>query len=308
MTAGGPAGAGTDPVLEITGLRKEFRVPRGAGGGTLRAVAGLDLAIGKGETVGLVGESGSGKTTVARCVLRLTEPDAGRIILDGADITRLPQRRLRPLRPKVHMVFQDPYSALNPRMTVADIVAAPLRTQRARTQRARTQRARTQDARTQDARTQDARTQDARTRPAVSEGTLRARVDEILAQVGLDSAALRGRRPHELSGGQRQRVGLARSLIVRPLLLVADEPTSALDVSVQASILNLLADLQRELGFSCLLISHDLTVVEYLCDRIAVMRHGELVESGTREQILGAPAHEYTRELLAARLAVPGPG
>jgi len=259
----------TDPVLEITGLRKEFRVPRSAGGGTVRAVAGLDLAVGQGETVGLVGESGSGKTTVARCVLRLTDPDAGRITLDGEDITRLPQRRLRPLRPKVHMVFQDPYSALNPRMTVADIVAAPLRAQ------------------------------------AASRKTIRAKADEILAQVGLDPAALRGRRPHELSGGQRQRVGLARSLIVRPLLLVADEPTSALDVSVQASILNLLADLQRELGFSCLLISHDLTVVEYLCDRIAVMRHGELVESGTREQILGAPGHDYTRELLAARLAVP---
>jgi ABC-type glutathione transport system ATPase component len=263
----------TDPVLEITGLRKEFRVPRSAGGGTVRAVAGLDLAIAKGETVGLVGESGSGKTTVARCVLRLTEPGAGRITLDGADITRLSQRSLRPLRPKVHMVFQDPYSALNPRMTVADIVAAPLRAQR-----------------------------------AVPGSTLRSNVDKILAQVGLDPVAMRGRRPHELSGGQRQRVGLARSLIIRPLLLVADEPTSALDVSVQASILNLLADLQRELGFSCLLISHDLTVVEYLCDRIAVMRHGELVESGTRDQILGSPRHDYTRELLAARLAVPSPG
>ena len=270
----------TDPVLEITGLRKEFRVPRSAGGGTVRAIAGLDLSIGKGETVGLVGESGSGKTTVARCVLRLTDPDAGRITLDGEDITRLSRRRLRSLRPKVHMVFQDPYSALNPRMTVADIVAAPLRAQGAMSKMAVS-------------------------KTAASRAAIRAKVDEILAQVGLDPAALRGRRPHELSGGQRQRVGLARSLIVRPLLLVADEPTSALDVSVQASILNLLADLQRELGFSCLLISHDLTVVEYLCDRIAVMRHGELVESGSREQILSAPGHDYTRELLAARLAVP---
>jgi ABC-type glutathione transport system ATPase component len=263
----------TDPVLEITGLRKEFRTPRGAGSGTVRAVTGLDLSVGEGETVGLVGESGSGKTTVARCVLRLTDPDGGRIALDGTDITRLPPRRLRPHRPKLHMVFQDPHSALNPRMTVADIVAAPLRAHRAA--------------------------------PA---NTIRTRVDEILAQVGLDPAAMRGRRPHELSGGQRQRVGLARSLVLRPLLLVADEPTSALDVSVQASILNLLADLQRELGFSCLLISHDLAVVEYLCDRIAVMRHGAIIESGTREQILSAPGHGYTRELLSARLAVPSPG
>jgi ABC-type glutathione transport system ATPase component len=270
-----PGGTNTDgsstsagpPALTVTGLRKAFRVPRSAGGGAVHAVAGVDLTVGRGEIVGLVGESGSGKTTVAHCVLRLLQPDAGAITLDGDDITHLPRRKLMPLRPKMHMVFQDPYSSLNPRMKVADIIAAPLRAQR-------------------------------RVRP-VSRRNLNAEVDEMLAQVGL-SSQLRGRYPHELSGGQRQRVGLARSLIARPLLLVADEPTSALDVSVQAAILNQLADLQRDLGFSCLFISHNLAVVHYLCDRIAVMQNGEIVETGTRERVFRSPSHPYTRELLSA--------
>jgi oligopeptide transport system ATP-binding protein len=260
-------------VLEITGLRKEFRVPRSAGGGTVHAVTGLDLTIGKGEIVGLVGESGSGKTTVGRCVLRLLDPDGGSITLDGTDITRLPPRKLRSHRPKMHMVFQDSHSALNPRMTVADIVAAPLRAQR-----------------------------------AAPRNKIAETVDEMLSQVGLDPAALRSRRPHELSGGQRQRVGLARSLAVRPLLLVADEPTSALDVSVQAAVLNQVADLQREFRFSCLFISHDLAVVEYLCDRIAVMYLGQVVETGTREQIFRAPRHPYTQALLSATPESTTPG
>ncbi len=252
------------PVLEVTGLRKTFRVPRSAGGGAVHAVTGLDLMIGRAEIVGLVGESGSGKTTVGHCILRLLEPDGGEIVLDGTDITRLSRRRLRPVRPKMHMVFQDPCSSLNPHMTVADIVGAPLGAQRSMPRR-----------------------------------KLAAAVDEMLAQVGL-SPQLRGRRPHELSGGQRQRVGLARSLVVRPLLLVADEPTSALDVSVQAAILNQMADLQREFGFSCLFISHDLAVVKYLCDRIAVMYLGQVVETGTREQIFRTPRHPYTQALLSA--------
>ncbi|MGH3211877.1 MAG: ATP-binding cassette domain-containing protein [Trebonia sp.] len=260
------------PVLAVTGLRKAFRLPRSSGGGAVRAVAGVDLLIGRGEIVGLVGESGSGKTTVAHCVLRLLEPDAGAIALDGADITHLSRHKLMPLRPKMHMVFQDPYSSLNPRMKVADIVAAPLRAQR-------------------------------RGRP-MSRQKLRTEVDEMLAQVGL-SAQLRGRYPHELSGGQRQRVGLARSLIARPLLLVADEPTSALDVSVQAAILNQFADLQRDLGFSCLFISHNLAVVHYLCDRIAVMQKGEVIETGSREQVFRSPNHPYTRELLSATTVSP---
>jgi oligopeptide transport system ATP-binding protein len=260
------------PVLTVTGLRKTFPVSRSAGGGAVHAVAGIDLAVGRGEIVGLVGESGSGKTTVAHCVLRLLEPDAGAIAVDGTDITHLSRRKLMPLRPKMHMVFQDPYSSLNPRMKVADIVAAPLRAQR-------------------------------HVRP-VSRRMVNAEVDEMLGQVGL-SAQLRGRYPHELSGGQRQRVGLARSLIARPLLLVADEPTSALDVSVQAAILNQFADLQRDLGFSCLFISHNLAVVHYLCDRIAVMQRGEIVEAGSREQVFRSPSHPYTQELLSATAVSP---
>jgi ABC-type glutathione transport system ATPase component len=253
-------GAGP-PVLSVTGLRKSFHIPRSAGGGAVHAVAGIDLEVGRGEIVGLVGESGSGKTTVAHCVLRLLEPDGGQVALDGTDITHLSRRKLLPLRPKMHMVFQDPYSSLNPRMTVGDIVAAPLRAQRA--------------------------------------AGRADKVAEMLTRVGL-SAQLRTRYPHELSGGQRQRVGLARSLIARPRLLVADEPTSALDVSVQAAILNQLADLQREFGFSCLFISHDLAVVRYLCDRIAVMSQGEIVETGLRDQVFQSPRHPYTRDLLAA--------
>ena len=261
----------SQPVLAVTGLRKAFRVRRSAGGGVVHAVAGIDLRVDRGEIVGLVGESGSGKTTVAHCVLRLLEPDGGEITVDGTDITHLSRRALLPVRPKMHMVFQDPYSSLNPRMTVADIVAAPLRAQRSAA-------------------------------GGGSRRKLAAAVDEMLTQVGL-SPQLRGRYPHELSGGQRQRVGLARSLIARPLLLVADEPTSALDVSVQAAILNQIADLQREYGFSCLFISHDLSVVRYLCDRIAVMRDGQIVETGDREQLFASPGHPYTRALLAASLS-----
>jgi ABC-type glutathione transport system ATPase component len=266
---GGTGNGAAPPVLTVTGLHKSFRIPRAAGGGVVHAVAGVDLEIGRGEIVGLVGESGSGKTTVAHCVLRLLEPDGGQVTLDGADITHLSRRKLLPLRPKMHMVFQDPYSSLNPRMTVADIVAAPLRAQRT-AQRTARRAARRAD-----------------------------KVAEMLTQVGL-SPQLRTRYPHELSGGQRQRVGLARSLIARPRLLVADEPTSALDVSVQAAILNQLADLQREFGFSCLFISHDLAVVRYLCDRIAVMSRGEIVETGLRDQVFGSPRHPYTRDLIAA--------
>ncbi len=269
---GGATADAEPPALAVTGLRKSFQVPRSSGGGAVHAVAGVDLTIGRGEILGLVGESGSGKTTVAHCVLRLLEPDAGAITLDGTDITHRSRRKLTALRPKMHMVFQDPYSSLNPRMRVADVIAAPLRAQRRSVQQ--------------------------HGRP-VSRRTLAAEVDEMLAQVGL-SPRLRRSYPHELSGGQRQRVGLARSLIARPLLLVADEPTSALDVSVQAAILNQFADLQRDLGFSCLFISHNLAVVHYLCDRIAVMRNGEIVEAGTRERVFRSPSHPYTRELLSA--------
>jgi oligopeptide transport system ATP-binding protein len=255
----------TEPLLDVRGLTKRFRVPASRGGGEVHAVEELDLTIAPGETLGLVGESGSGKSTVGKCIVRLLEPDAGAVRLGGVDITHLSQRRLRPLRERMHMVFQDPYSALNPRKTIGSIVAGPLRLRLDRRAAA-------------------------------------ARAAELIEQVGLP-AVLRDRYPHELSGGQRQRVGLARSLGLRPELLIADEPISALDVSVQASILNQLRDLRAELGFSCLFISHDLSAVEFLCDRVAVMYLGRIVEVGTRQEIFTAPKHPYTQALLAAALA-----
>ena len=224
----------------------------------------------EGELLGLVGESGSGKSTVANCVMRLVEPTAGEIRLQGVDITHLSRRAMRPLRRDLHMVFQDPYSSLNPRMSCGDIVGEPLRLHRL-----------------------------ARGR------TLDARVDDIFDAVGLRTE-LRYRYPHELSGGQRQRVGLARALVVEPSVLVADEPVSALDVSVQASILNLLRDLQRNMGFSCLFITHDLATVEFLCDRVAVMYLGKLVELAPRRELFRGPQHPYTQALLSAAL-VPDP-
>jgi oligopeptide/dipeptide ABC transporter ATP-binding protein len=256
------------PLLEVSDLVKHYPAGRGR---VVRAVDGVSLSIGKGEVLGLVGESGSGKSTVGRCVLRLTEPTAGTVRLAGRDITHLSRGALRPLRRDMHIVFQDPYSSLNPRFTVGTTVAEPLR------------------------------------QHGIATGRRAAeRVTEMLARVGL-SADTRQRYPHELSGGQRQRVGLARALVCGPKLVVADEPVSALDVSVQASVLNLLTDLQAELGFSCLFITHDLAVVEFLADRIAVMYLGQIVESGSREQIFTDPQHPYTQALLSAA-PVPDPG
>jgi oligopeptide transport system ATP-binding protein len=247
-------------VLEVNGLRKEFE-------GGVRAVDGVDLTIDAGEVVGLVGESGSGKSTVGNCVLRLHEPTGGTIKLNGTDITTMSRKRLRPLRKQMHMVFQDPFSSLNPRMSTGDAVAEPLHLH--------------------------------------GEQDVDGRVAELFDQVGLREE-LRHRYPHELSGGQRQRVGLARALSLRPSLLVADEPVSALDVSVQASILNLLRDLQEELAFACLFITHDLSTVEYLCDRVVVMYLGRVMEAGTREQVFAKPTHPYTQALLSAA-PVPDP-
>jgi oligopeptide/dipeptide ABC transporter ATP-binding protein len=250
------------PVLEVKDLVKHYPVRRG--GRSVRAVDGVSLSVGPGEVLGLVGESGSGKSTIGRCVLRLTEPTAGSVSLGGRDVTHLSRRALRPLRRDVHMVFQDPYSSLNPRFTVGQIVAEPLR------------------------------------RHGVARGAeAETRVCEMLERVGL-SADMRTRRPHELSGGQRQRVGLARALVLGPKLVVADEPVSALDVSVQASVLNLIADLQRDMGFSCLFITHDLSVVEFLADRIAVMYLGRIVETGPTAKIFAEPQHPYTQALLSA--------
>ncbi|MCW2884902.1 MAG: peptide/nickel transport system ATP-binding protein [Streptosporangiaceae bacterium] len=250
------------PVLEVNDLVKHYRA-RGRGE-AVRAVDGVSLSIGHGEVLGLVGESGSGKSTIGKCVLRLTEPTAGSVRLAGRDITHLSRRALRPLRRDVHTVFQDPYASLNPRFTVGQIIGEPLR-------RHRIARA----------------------------GEVGERVTAILERVGL-RAEMRTRYPHQLSGGQRQRVGLARALILEPKLVVADEPVSALDVSVQASVLNLVADLQKDMGFSCLFITHDLSVVEFLADRIAVMYLGQIVETGPTKKIFAEPQHPYTQALLSA--------
>ncbi|TWD83980.1 peptide/nickel transport system ATP-binding protein/oligopeptide transport system ATP-binding protein [Kribbella amoyensis] len=235
--------------------------------GPVRAVDGVSLRIRKGTVVALVGESGSGKSTVGRCIVRLLEPTDGTIRLADNDITHLSRRQLRPHRRDVSIVFQDPAGSLDPRLSVGDIVGEPLRLMKQR--------------------------------------DTAGPVADALRRVGLRPEVAQ-RSPHELSGGQRQRVSIARALISSPRLLVADEPTSALDVSVQASVLNLLADLQRDLGFACLFITHDLSAVEYLADEVAVMYLGQLVEQGPRERIFGAPAHPYTQALLSAA-PVPDP-
>ncbi|MGZ8650314.1 MAG: ABC transporter ATP-binding protein [Solirubrobacteraceae bacterium] len=262
----------SDPAREVVDLVKHFPTGGKLAGGkeVIHAVDGVSLTLAPGEVLGLVGESGSGKSTVANCIMRLVDPTAGTIRLKGTDITHLSRRELRPLRRELHMVFQDPYSSLNPRMTVGDIAGEPLRLH-----------------------------------GLASGAELQRSVSELFEQVGLREE-LRDRYPHELSGGQRQRVGLARALSVRPSVLIADEPVSALDVSVQAGILNLLRELQASMGFSCLFITHDLSIVEYLCDRVAVMYLGEVVETGTREDIFSTPQHPYTQALLSAAM-VPDP-
>lgn len=265
------SGATDRPLVEVDDLVVEYAAPAiGRGRGVVRAVAGVSLSIGTGETYGLVGESGSGKTTLGRAILRLLRPTAGRIVFDGTDITSLSGESMRRIRRDMQVVFQSPVASLDPRSSVLDAVAEPLRTHASMSRRER-----------------------------------EASVLALLEEVGLASIHL-GRYPHELSGGQCQRVALARALALRPKLLVLDEPTSALDVSVQAQILNLLAELRQAHGLAFLLISHDLDVVAHLADRIGIMYLGRLVEEGPTAEILAGPAHPYGEALLASAPVIPG--
>jgi ABC-type microcin C transport system duplicated ATPase subunit YejF len=245
------------PLLEARSLFKRYD------SGNI-AVDNVSFSIGRGETLGLVGESGSGKSTIARMVLGLIKPTSGTVLFDGQSVTDISQRRMRPLRRRMQVVFQDPFAALNPRMRVRDIIAEPLIIHR-----------------------------------ACPSSNLRPRVSELLHAVGLDDPAL-GRYPHEFSGGQRQRINIARALALRPELIVLDEPVSALDVSVGAQIVNLLRDLQREFGLTYLFISHSMPLVRYLATNIAVLHHGKLVESGPSLEVCHSPREAYTRSLLAA--------
>ena len=255
-------------LLRVEGLRTWFPIRAGLlrrTVGHVRAVDGVDLEVRRGETVALVGESGCGKTTVGRSILGLERPQAGRVLYDGVDLTALAPDALRAYRQKLQIVFQDPMASLNPRMRVRDVVAEGMRSFGIGA-------------------STDERTE---------------RVAELLRRVQLDPDAM-WRYPHEFSGGQRQRIGIARALAVEPELVICDESVSALDVSIQAQILNLLADLQREMGLAYLFITHDLSVVRYLADRVAVMYLGQIVESGPTARIFDAPAHPYTQGLLAA--------
>ncbi|MFO1460381.1 MAG: dipeptide ABC transporter ATP-binding protein [Verrucomicrobiota bacterium] len=255
-------------LLEIEDLRVHFPVEQGIFGrvtGTVRAVDGVSLRVEAGEAVGLVGESGCGKTTLGRAVLRLIPSTSGRVLFEGNDLAALSSRRLRPWRRKFQMVFQDPFSSLNPRLTVGESVGEALDIH-----------------------------------GMVPDRTARAdRIRALLESVGLQ-AEHATRFPHEFSGGQRQRIGIARALAVEPRLIVCDEPVSALDVSVQAQVINLLQDLQKERGLSLLFISHDLAIVEHLCDRVAVMYLGRLVETGPCRLLARDPRHPYTKALLSA--------
>jgi oligopeptide/dipeptide ABC transporter ATP-binding protein len=272
VPAGTDGGPTADALLTVTSLTKHFPVTRGIifrhTVGLVRSVEDVSFSVATGETLGVVGESGCGKTTTARMIVRLIEPTSGQITFDGRDITHLRQGSLRPLRRDIQMIFQDPYSSLNPRHTVGTIVGAPFRLQKVSTE----------------------------------QGTRRS-VQELLELVGLNPEHY-NRYPHEFSGGQRQRIGIARTLALRPKLIVADEPVSALDVSIQAQVINLLGDLQAELGLTYVIIAHDLSVIRHVCTRVAVMYLGNLVELADRDALYSRPRHPYTVALLSA---VPSP-
>jgi oligopeptide/dipeptide ABC transporter ATP-binding protein len=274
MAEASPASVARPVVLDVTGLKKHFPIRTGflqRAGGTVFAVDGVSFSIAKGETLGLVGESGCGKSTVGRTILRLIEPTDGSIKIDGRDITHLSKTELRPYRRQMQIIFQDPFSSLDPRMSAGDIVAEPMRVHRI------------------------ARGKD-----------VKKLVAELFERVGLRKAQM-DYYPHQFSGGQRQRIGIARALALQPKLIVGDEPVSALDVSIQAQVLNLMIDLQRELGLAYLFISHNLAVVEHISHRIAVMYLGRIVEYTDKRTLFTRPLHPYTESLLLA-VPVPDPG
>jgi oligopeptide transport system ATP-binding protein len=267
--------AGSQPLLEVKGLRMHFPITEGIVTrrlvGEVKAVDGIDFNVRRGETLGLVGESGCGKTTTGRCILRLEKPTAGEIIYDGQDIAKLERNELRALRRRIQVIFQDPYSSLNPRMKVGDIIAEPMKVH-----------------------------------GIVPDAAKRAaKVRELLMVCGLNSR-FADRYPHEMSGGQRQRVGIARALALDPEFIVCDEAVSALDVSIQAQVVNLLEDLREQFGLTYLFIAHDLSVVRHLCQRVAVMYLGRIVELADSDELFSNPQHPYTQALLSA-VPVPDP-
>ena len=266
-------GAGKTPVLDVRDLKKHFPIRKGLlrrTVGHVYAVDGVTFSIGEGETLGLVGESGCGKSTVGRAILRLIEPTSGQVLIDGQDIAPLSKRELRPMRQRMQIIFQDPFSSLNPRMTAGDIVGEPFIVH------------------------------------GIAKGEdKRKRVEALFDRVGLRKAQM-DNFPHQFSGGQRQRIGIAKALALNPRLIIGDEPVSALDVSIQAQVINLLMDLQKERQLSYLFISHNLAVVEHISHRIAVMYLGRIVEFAEKKALFKAPKHPYTEALLSA-VPVPDP-